>query len=98
MNPTRLYSVFNTSHRSLLVMAESSEAALSLAWTAGHIRHTDNGLKSEGRDAHEVYSPPQAGPLHDHWSVVQDAASKGFSGAVEFAEERISIGNKVIAL
>jgi hypothetical protein len=93
-----IYSVHNTSHRSLTVVAQNSEAALSFAWAAGHIRHTDNGLTSEGRSVHEVRSSTGYGPLSDHWQTIQQAASQGYEGVVELDEGRISVGNKVVPL
>ena len=88
-----LYEVYNTSHRSLLVLAKDHETARSIAWSAAHIYHTDNGLNSEDRNVYEVRSRPSHGTLHDHWTTLQAAISQRLQGTVQLADGRVIVGN-----
>jgi hypothetical protein len=92
LGSTKTFEVYNSAHGSLLVLAEDSETARSIAWSAAHIYHTDNGLKGEDRNVHEVKTP-SAGISFDHWALVQKAASEGRQGTIMVVDGRILIGD-----
>ena len=89
---TKTFEVYNTAHRPLLVLAEDSETARSIAWSAAHIYHTDDGLNGEDRNVHEVKSP-SANFSSDHWALVQKAASDGRQGTIIIVDGHVLIGD-----
>ena len=91
-DPVGLYEVFNTSHRSLLVMAKDRDSALNIAWAACHIRHTDNGLLSEGRSVHEARAKFYA-PICER---LQRAISRGLQGTVSVINDVVYVGQTEI--
>ena|SRR5438128_1747948 len=89
---TKAFLVYNTTHRSLLVLAEDRETARSIAWSAAHIYHTDNGLTGEDREVHEVNSS-SANFSSDQWALVQKAASEGRQGTIVVVDGHALIGD-----
>jgi hypothetical protein len=78
------------------VLAIDWQTAQSIAWSAAHIYHSDNGLEGEDREVHEVKSRlPAFSP--ENWSLVERAASEGRQGTVVVIENRVLIGDSELA-
>ena len=84
-----LFEVFNTSHRPLLVLAKDRDLALNIAWTAEHIRHTDTGLTSEGRDAHQM----KPATYHQFERQLEAAVAQRLPGTVRVDGEDVFVGH-----
>lgn len=87
---TKLFGVFNTSRRSIYVLAKNVEEARQIAWTAGHIYHSDAGLVSEGRHIHEVHVP--TGQLEQYWQPLSRAMKAGSRGTVHVDARGVYLG------
>jgi len=89
---TKAFEVHNSANRSLLVLAEDSETARSIAWSAAHIYHSDNGLTGEDRNVHEVKSPSYK-YSSGQWALVQKAASEGRQGTIVVVNGHVLMGD-----
>jgi hypothetical protein len=93
---TKAFEVYNTAHRSLLVLAEDCVTARSIAWSAAHIYHSDSGLEGEHRNIHEVKSP-RIDFSSDHWALVQKAATEGRQGTIVVVDGHVLIGDSEVS-
>ena len=94
--PTSLFVVYNTAHKSLYVLAKDQEEARSIAWSACHIRYTDNGLNGEGRGVH-LLGFGLSFELAPHWDVIQKTAAKGGRGTVTLENDVVFIGHTAVS-
>jgi len=92
----RLYSVYNTAHQSLTVLAKDIETATSIAWSAAHIRHTDNGLQGEGRGVYEMRTLPPKSALCEHQPALQKAIDERMQGTIEVVDGHLLVGDQLV--
>lgn len=96
VRPTRPFTVYNTSHRPLVVLAIDRQTAQSIAWSAAHIYHSDNGLDGEHRQVHEGMATIQK--LTQRQSMLLGrAANEGRQGTIAISNDRIFVGNSELA-
>ena len=91
----RLFSVYNTSHKELLVLARNAETALSIAGTANHVY----GLGSSRKDSNyphaaEIRTP--FGRLIGYWTCIQHAVSRRLEGTLHLQDGLVAVGDEVI--
>ena len=93
----KLFSVHNTAHKSLYVLARDSHQAMSIAHTAGHIYGTADIVNlNYGRHCQEI-SNPTAGRLKSNWSVIERAKLTRIEGTVHIEDDgAIYVGTSLI--
>lgn len=89
--PTRLFLSFNSAHQSLHVLAADHDTAVNIAWAAGHIRHSENGLEGDDRRMHECLSIESEFRTKD-WHPLMKAAIEGRQGTVSLDGDDIYLG------
>ena len=89
--PTRLFLSFNSAHRSLHVLATDYDTAVNIAWAAGHIRHSDNGLEGDDRRMHKCLSIKSEFQTKN-WQPLVKAAIEGRQGTVSLDGNDIYLG------
>jgi hypothetical protein len=93
----KLFKVYNTAHRSLLVLARDEKEAMSVAYTANHIYSPyPKTAESYSRMAYEVRCPTSEVP-QSHWPLVQLAIERRLQGTVHIEDRHLAVGYEVIA-
>jgi hypothetical protein len=93
----KLFSVCNTAHNSLYVLAQDRQEAMGIAYAANHIYFPQQKIaETYSRLADEIEAP--FGPaLTQHWTLIQAAIARGLRGTVHFEEDRIAIGDEAFS-
>ncbi len=91
-----LYKIFNTSHRSLLVLAANKNAAKEIAYAASHIHYL--GFLRKDRcypDVSEIREPFDC-QLADCAAAIRKAIDRRIEGTVHLHDGYVTVGQEVI--
>lgn len=91
----KLFGVYNTSHKEMLVLARDFREALKIAGSANHFYALGSVRKDFNYPrAEEIRGP--FGYLSSYWNLIQEAASNRIEGTVHLENGSVTIGYQEI--
>ena len=94
--PVRLFEVYNTAHRSLLVLAPDRSSAIEIAHSANHIHWIWNRKDISYPHAAEVRDPLRHEDLADCVEPIQAAIAQRLQGTVHREGDHVCVGYQVL--
>lgn len=91
----KLFSVYNTSHNSLYVLAPDLKVAMSIAHSANHI-HGIFDRKDRSYPHGQEVRAPFGEEMKALWGLVELAITRRLQGTVHFDGGQVCVGKEVI--
>ena len=95
-NVVKLFSVYNTAHNELLVLARDTNSAMSIAYQANHIHYMGFSRKDQIYPHFHEIEKPWKGKFTDCWEAIQNAISRRMEGTVQLDEGFITVGHEAV--
>jgi hypothetical protein len=93
--PLKLYQIYNTSHRSLLVLASDARNATDTAYAANHLHYMWQRKDRSYPNVSEVKAPYDD-KLAACWKAIEVAISKRLTGVVHLDDGYIRVGGEKV--
>ena len=94
--PVKLFSVFNTAHRNLMVLATSRDDAVQIAHGANHVHFIWDRKDKNYPNAAEVCDPHNDRQLAYHVDLLEAAIAQGLRGTVHLDGEHLYVGHCIV--
>jgi hypothetical protein len=95
-DPVRLYEIYNSASRSLLVLATDRAEAIEMAYTPNHIHFMGDRKDKSYPHAAEVRNPANERRLAYHLALIQLAVARRLRGSVHIDGENLYVGDQLI--
>ena len=93
----KLFEVFNTAHRSLLVLATDRAESIEMAYRANHIHFIWNRKDISYPHVAEVHNPIIDPKLANHGDLIQVAIARRLRGTVNVDGGHLYVGNQIVS-
>ena len=92
----KLFEVFNTAHRSLLVLASDKAEAIDVAYGANHLHFVWSRKDKNYPHAAELRSPANERKLAYHLDLIELAIGRRLRGVVRLDGECLYVGHELV--
>lgn len=92
----QLYEVYNTAHRSLLVLAPDKSTALDIAYNANHTHWILDRKDKSYPHVAEVREPLNQGKLANCGAAIQTAIAERLQGTVHLEGDHVCVGYQIV--